>query len=1182
MVLSKESREAIARAVQRLRALFEEEFSQQAAGRFGLHTEPRLLEPEQEDTASHDNPEAPVDRWVEPNIALSLTPSQAAQRRDLVGAVQYLQAEGMDGGKAVGRVIREAAFTTVNRLLAVRVAEAVGVLPEALSRGRLSAGYRDVIHDLFPLLTQEEDEGLWSYLQVCGDELGATIPLLFDRRLPTSAFAPSRACVDSALAIVNDPAVAHVWAEPEALGWAYQFFNRDDERQQMRAESSAPRDSRELAVRNQFFTPRYVVDWLVQNTLGRRLRQAGYELDLPLLVGEADEPVPLDLDDVRVLDPAVGSGHFLLGCYDLLERAWETVDVSGRDAAPRILRSLYGIEIDPRASQVAQAVLVLRARRSAPDAELTPPAIVTARPLPGARELRREVFDRLSENARELADELDDALRDAATLGSLLKVEERLASAFEQALRAPKLAAEVTPELLERELLGALEEVARRADASPAARMFAADAHDAVRFVELCRQRYDTVLMNPPFGDPVPGTPDYLRAAYGSSAVDMYTAFVHRGIDLLNQHGYVGAITSRTGFFLTTFEDWRSVQILPRLRALVDLGIGVMHGAMVEAAAYVLSARVHHGEAAFTRLIDTVDKSSALLGEKGQTFVRKPEDFTHLPGSPMGYWISPTLLEVFKSHASIASAPGIEARLGPHTGDDFRFVRCWWEVMGSGALRRSTRWVSFAKGGDYSPYYSNVHLVVDWDYERGTFRDFHGRKGRATPIPENRDYFGRPGLTWSRRSQKGFSVRPVPAGCIFADKGSMVFVDGDSAAELNKVMAYLNSSLAAALLEAMVAFGSYEVGAVQRLPHLVPGAEAGELASELAQIRMLDAARIETDHLFVSPWTAEQFGDANPWKLSQRIDETVSRVVEETESSEPLSAMYPTRWFREDYELQGPATGHQEVSYMLGAALGRWDIRFANGVAALSALPDPYDPLPPTSRGMLIDEEGLPVSRVPESYPLSVPPDRILHDEPGHTYDVVAAVEDAAAAVRFQPNPPGLVFQQEIRDLRRYLRARFFNNHLKDYSASRRYAPIYWYLAVRSRGWGLWVYAPALSRETLFAVAGAAKDKVRRLRDQTQRLHIQGEGSQRTVIEQREKLDAIIEEVEKFADVADAVAQSGWAPDLNDGLALCAVPLEPLFADERWRQLVADRRKELERGKYPWASVQRDFFGGRA
>jgi hypothetical protein len=267
MTLSKGVRDAIAVAVQRLRTQFEEEFTQQATGRFGLHTDRRAVPVPSYEMHSRDDIEATVRPWVEPLQALSLTPTQVVQRSELVGAIAYLLREGLDAGEAVARLIREAAFTATNQLLAVRVAEAIKVLPEVTAQGRQSSGYREIVRDLFPLLAREDDEGLWIYIQVCGDELGATVPLLFDRRLPTAAFVPSRTCVDIAIAIINEPDVAPAWQEPEALGWAYQFFNREDERKEMR-KSAAPRNTRELAVRNQFFTPRYVVDWLVQNTAG--------------------------------------------------------------------------------------------------------------------------------------------------------------------------------------------------------------------------------------------------------------------------------------------------------------------------------------------------------------------------------------------------------------------------------------------------------------------------------------------------------------------------------------------------------------------------------------------------------------------------------------------------------------------------------------------------------------------------------------------------------------------------------------------------------------------------------------------------------------------------------------------------------------------------------------------------
>ena len=988
-----------------------------------------------------------------------------------------------------------------------------------------------------------------------------------------SAFAPSRACIDRALEILNDPVVAYAWAEPEALGWAYQFFNGDDVRQ-MREASQTPRTSRELAVRNQFFTPRYVVDWLVQNTLGRRLRQAGYRLELPLLVGGTDQPVALDLEKVKILDPACGSGHFLLGCYDLLEQAWERQGVPPAAAGPHILRSLFGIEIDPRASQVAQAVLVLRARRAAPGASFTPPEIVTARPLPGAPEVRRSAFDRLSPNAGNLADELDAALADAPVLGSLLKAEEHLATAMRRTLETPMLdSGEVSEALLKLELLSAAESIAGQADASPAARMFGADARDAIRFLTLCQQRYDTVLMNPPFGDPVPETRDYLRAAYGASGVDLYSAFVHRGLDLLNEHGYVGAITSRTGFFLTTYEEWRREVVLPRMRAMVDLGVGVMHGAMVEAAAYVIGSLPHRGDAVFRRLLEVAAKGPAIYDGLGETYVRQPQQFADIPGGPAAYWIDDTLLEIFRTKPTLKSIANVEVRQGLATADDFRFVRLWWEVPAN-AIGMGHRWVPFAKGGDYSPYYSDLDLVVEWEDDGARITEF-GR-GRV----QNTQHYFRPGLTWSLRTQKGFSVRPVPVGSIFGHKGPMIFLRSDDATHLDRLMAYLNSGVASALLEAMVAFGSYEVGTVQRLPYLEMGRESGRSARELTARRIADAERVETAHVFLTPWVDRGAQSRDEvLQASQMVDASVLSAIGVRDPLEPLSAAYSSGWFADEYTERSEPSAHTELSYLLGVCMGRWDVRIATGDIGLPHAPDPYEPLRGAAAGMLVGKKGLPSSPV-GAYPVAIPNDRLLHDEPGHAHDIVATIELAATVLAESAGGVNLRFTDEIRDVRQHLRTRFFSQHLKEYSASRRSAPIYWYLAVPSKEWGVWAYAPALSREMLFAIAGSARDRLRRLREHAAQLRSRvGSGGDRQDRERVEKLDALAAEVEEFLATAERVAQSGWIPDLNDGSVLCAAPLESLFADERWRREIAAHGKRLQKGEYPWAAVQLDYFG---
>ena len=314
--LDERQRKSLESAVGRMRSLLETDLAARLEGRFGIYEDGR----------------------VDAESALRLDPSAIQDRRDLVGIVDYLQADGESPPDAVRRLVREATFTHLNRLVAIRIAEAIGLLPAALSQGRESQGYRDVL-EIAPLLADDDTGGYWTYLKLCGDELAADAPNLFDPRNPLLALAPSPKALDQLISLLADASLRDAWPAPDTLGWTYQFFNTGDERRQMRAESGAPRNGRELAVRNQFFTPRYVVDFLVQNTLGRRLMEADPTSTLlehlPLLVDPPTAPgAPLSLADIKILDPAVGSAHFLLGCYDLLETAWQLAGVPPADAAP--------------------------------------------------------------------------------------------------------------------------------------------------------------------------------------------------------------------------------------------------------------------------------------------------------------------------------------------------------------------------------------------------------------------------------------------------------------------------------------------------------------------------------------------------------------------------------------------------------------------------------------------------------------------------------------------------------------------------------------------------------------------------------------------------------------------------------------------------------------------------------
>ena len=222
--------------------------------------------------------------------------------------------------------IRDAAFTTLDRFVALKMLEARGLVQQCVSPGEQSSGYAEFAGMAPGLLLLPDGRGYRLYLESLFDELSTEVKVLFDRRDPASVLWPRRAAFGELLEVLNATDLASVWGDDETIGWVYQFFNGPDERKKMRDESQAPRNSRELAVRNQFFTPRYVVQFLVDNTLGRtwlEMHGEGTKLaeTCEYLVRPMDEPIGSrrrkDPRDLRILDPACGSGHFLLYAFDL-------------------------------------------------------------------------------------------------------------------------------------------------------------------------------------------------------------------------------------------------------------------------------------------------------------------------------------------------------------------------------------------------------------------------------------------------------------------------------------------------------------------------------------------------------------------------------------------------------------------------------------------------------------------------------------------------------------------------------------------------------------------------------------------------------------------------------------------------------------------------------------------------
>jgi restriction-modification enzyme MmeI-like protein len=390
---------------------------------------------------------------------------------------------GLDGagkaalGNAVGRCVREQAFTLLHRLAALRLCEERGLIQESVRRGYDSQGFRVYEQVGGPALGEHTYARYAVFLRCMFDELAMDpeIGVLFDRFSPFGLLFPREPALLDLLRLIGAPQLTHLWAADETIGWIYQYFNAPEERRAMREASGAPRNSRELAVRNQFFTPRYVVEFLTDNTLGRlwyEMREGCTRLaDDCRYLAHRRAPAGLDAElrarprrdprDIKILDPACGSGHFLLYAFDLhqtiYEEAWADPDAPPsastgralsadyasegalRRAIPALIleHNLYGIDIDPRAVQIAALALWLRAQRAWHEQGLKaaerPPIercnIVCAEPMAGDGKMLESFEQTL--RPRLLGQLVNRAVRDmrrAGEIGSLLRMEQEIQS----------------------------------------------------------------------------------------------------------------------------------------------------------------------------------------------------------------------------------------------------------------------------------------------------------------------------------------------------------------------------------------------------------------------------------------------------------------------------------------------------------------------------------------------------------------------------------------------------------------------------------------------------------------------------------------------------------------------------------------------------------------------------------
>ena len=1205
--------------------------------------------------------------------------------RDIMG--HYLATEGKNEKQTrvsvLQRIAREQAFTILNRLAALRMMEARGILLEAIGQGTQSQAFR-----LYQQVANGSlgDTGITYkyFLYSLFDLFSPDLPSLFDFYSPQSRLFPREVTLTKALDLINGSEIEPLWAEDETIGWIYQYFNSKEERKAMRDASQAPRNSRELAVRNQFFTPRYVVEFLVDNTLGRLwLSWTGGQTALRdrcqyLLVKPDEQPEPAkrlrDPRTIKLFDPACGSMHFGLYTFDLFLEiyrdawTWEQIHGPGclnaetgsnadlkplnqtypnQDAfwhdVPRLIieHNIYGVDIDPRAAQIASLALWLRAQRAWHEAGVKAKDrprvgrghVVAAVAPPAEVDLRKRFMEDLDPLDAELFEKTLFLLKGLPELGVLLQVEKELPALVRAVFgEHGDLFRKVDMEQwqkAETRLREALTEFANAARSTYQGWLFAEDAIQGLRMVDLCCEQFDAIVMNPPFGALSAGSKDFLMCSYKNSKGNLLAIFVERALELLRSQGKLGAITSRAPFFLSSMENWRTEVVFKQGRPEVfaDLGKGVMDDAMVESATYVIEKSSHKdsGKLKCLRALTAHDKGQALLDiarskDNGAYFEIEISVLRMSPSSSFAYWIKEKTL----THLSILPSIDpefVSIRVGMQTGNDWRFLRQWWEVQpdklvsldGHGVPldnyeAKGEKWVTYTKTDKASPWFSPLIQVVKWESSGQEYDYFLGANGKSRAALRNREVYFQPGFSYMLRSAR---IVPyiVPAGAIPTAGRAHGFGEGNNLLSGLAVAASNFGSSWARLTGEMFERPVFQAGMVQSIPAV--NFSQGFLKKIDSRIRDIYVerrsyfSRSEPYREFVSPEFFVDHAVAHEWSRNSLIGDDLDEELAieydlekreyfqlQVDLQEALSAQETNKTEGADDEdadeVSKPSVNEKErfhglISYAIGACFGRWDIRKVLEGNEVEDDHDPFKPMPKNPPGSLNWTNAADLYQ--QGYPLRIQETGLMDSTPkGHSQlsSRIRECFDVLSAAR--PIDEEQICEcLGVSDINIYLNRPngFFATHLDTYTVGGRKAPIYWPISTSSGSHTLWLYYPRLTDQSLFtAVNDFIEPKLKQVGQDVAALR--NKGNARTAADEKsfEELQSLEAELADFLETLLEIAPN-YRLNHDDGVQISAAPLWRLFRHKPWQKVLKATWEKLENGDYDWAHLAMAYWPDR-
>ncbi|WP_282136942.1 BREX-1 system adenine-specific DNA-methyltransferase PglX [Vibrio diabolicus] len=842
------------------------------------------------------------------------TRKQGQQRQQLVKRI-----EALGGGKdGYNQFINEMAFTWFNRFTAIRFMEVNGYLDHGfrmLSKevdAEFGQGFEilahaaDVAEDLGlnksdiveMLLAGDKEEELYRKLLLAQcHQLSKIMPFMFEKLDDaTELLLPDNLTkTDSILKeLVNDVPEDN-WREIEVIGWLYQFYISEHKD----AVIGKVVKKEDIPAATQLFTPNWIVKYLVQNSLGRQWLATYPDSELKgkmeyyiTPAEQSDEvieqlkaltPTSIDPEQIKVLDPACGSGHILVEVYEVLREIYLERGYRLREIPELILtKNIYGLDIDDRAAQMAAFAVLMKAREDDRrifsrvennHIKLNIHAIQSTEHLDinqlwldldiDGNKQEGSIGD-LFENPQlepveptteskvylDLLRYLKQLFIDAKSLGSLIEVDNKYEVHLEK-LRDKLIDISYSNDTVTNSAVTALLPIITQAS--------------------ILTQKYDVVVANPPYMGSRYQTPlvkKFLKDKFTGYDKDLFSAFIIRNLQLTREHGELGFMTPFVWMFLSTYEQLRAKLIDDEIiSTLVQLEYSGFDGATVPICTFTLTkGHVADYKGSYIRLSDF--KGSVNQGPKtleaiknrdcGWFFEAKPDNFKQVPGSPIAYWLSSNVRNIYTQSPKAETRS--KAAVGLQTGDNDRFMRFWYEVditkfcdkfISTEETNQSQyKWVPYNKGGAYRKWYGNREYVVNWENNGHEIRNFKDSRGNLRSRPQNTHFYFKESITWSEITSSWKSFRFNENGSISDVKGQSAYFDTNH--DLMSALCWLNSNVVEYLTKAQNPTLSFQSGDYKNLPLPSMPTEFIEMGKEAIHIVKSDWDTFETSNKFES------------------------------------------------------------------------------------------------------------------------------------------------------------------------------------------------------------------------------------------------------------------------------------------------------------------------------------------